>query len=68
MELQEYKVWDVTTCVFHWLNVLCVLGLIAVGMATLYDEVLGVSNEGNIISAMTTGRKTFANPPADRPE
>lgn len=53
MKLQEYKVWDATTRVFHWLNVLCILGLIAVGTAILNDEALGVSNDGKIILKTT---------------
>jgi Ni/Fe-hydrogenase 1 B-type cytochrome subunit len=53
VQLQEYKAWDVTTRVFHWLNVLCVLGLIAVGTAILNDEALGVSNDGKVILKTT---------------
>jgi Ni/Fe-hydrogenase 1 B-type cytochrome subunit len=49
VKLQEYKVWDATTRVFHWLNVLCVLGLIAVGTVILNDNALGASAEGKII-------------------
>lgn len=33
---QSYQVWDVPTRFFHWLNVLCVVGLIAVGTAILW--------------------------------
>lgn len=53
MNLQEYKVWDATTRVFHWLNVLCVLGLIAVGTAILNADALGVPNDGKIILKST---------------
>src|SRR5690606_26921644 len=49
VNLQEYKVWDATTRVFHWLNVLCVLGLIAVGTVILNADALGVPNDGKII-------------------
>lgn len=48
MKLQEYKVWDATTRVFHWLNVLCVLGLIAVGTVILNGDALGASAAGKI--------------------
>ena len=53
MKLQEYKVWDATTRVFHWLNVLCVLGLIAVGTVILNDSALGLSNGGKVILKTT---------------
>lgn len=49
VKLQEYKVWDATTRVFHWLNVLCVLGLVAVGTVILNDNALGASADGKII-------------------
>lgn len=53
MNLQQYKVWDATTRVFHWLNVLCVLGLIAVGTVILNADALGVPNDGKIILKTT---------------
>ena len=48
VKLQEYKVWDATTRIFHWLNVLCVLGLIAVGTVILNGDALGASAGGKI--------------------
>lgn len=48
-QLKIYPVWDVTVRWFHWINVLCVLGLIAVGVAILNDKALGVSNDGKIL-------------------
>ncbi len=53
MNMHEYKVWDATTRVFHWLNVICVLGLIAVGTAILQANALGVPNDGKIILKTT---------------
>jgi len=53
VKLQECKVWDATTRVFHWLNVLCVLGLAAVGTVILNDAALGVSNEGKVVLKLT---------------
>lgn len=47
--LQEYPVWDKTVRVFHWLNVLCVIGLIAVGTVILNSKLLAVSNDGKIL-------------------
>ena len=53
MNLQEYKVWDASTRIFHWLNVLCVLGLIAVGTVILKADALGVPNDGKVILKTT---------------
>lgn len=49
MSLQEYKVWDATTRVFHWLNVVCVLGLIAIGTVILNAGAIGIPNDGKIL-------------------
>ena len=46
--LIEYRVWDRTTRLFHWINVLCVFGLLAVGTMILYAGDLGVPNDGKI--------------------
>ena len=48
-ELKSYFVWDAGTRWFHWINLLCMLGLIAVGVAILNDKALGVSNDGKIL-------------------
>lgn len=48
-EFKEYLVWDANVRWFHWINFLCVVGLIAVGVAILNDEALGVSNDGKIL-------------------
>lgn len=42
-------VWDRTTRWFHWINVLCVLVLSAIGTAILYEDALGFSHEGIIL-------------------
>lgn len=47
--LQPYPAWDAGVRWFHWINVLCVIGLIAVGVAILNDNALGVSNDGKIL-------------------
>lgn len=49
MILREYKVWDAATRIFHWLNVVCVLGLVAVGTVILNGDALGVNNDGKIL-------------------
>ena len=48
-EYKSYYVWDVSVRWFHWINLLCVLGLIAVGVIILNDKALGVTNEGKIL-------------------
>jgi len=48
-QLTSYLVWDKTVRVFHWVNVLCVLGLIAVGTVILNAKALGVPSDGKIL-------------------
>ena len=43
--MSDYQVWDRTTRWFHWINVLAVIGLIAVGTVILNAKALGVSGE-----------------------
>ncbi len=47
--LKSYFVWDANTRWFHWINVVCVLSLIAVAVAILNAKALGVSTEGKIL-------------------
>lgn len=47
--LKAYLVWDANIRWFHWINLLCILGLIAVGVAILNAKGLGVSTEGKIL-------------------
>lgn len=48
-KLKFFPVWDRTTRLFHWLNVLCIIGLISVGIAILNSKSLGISNDGKFI-------------------
>ena len=48
-QLTVYPVWDKTVRIFHWVNVLCVLGLIAVGTVILNAKALGVPSDGKIL-------------------
>jgi cytochrome b len=48
-ELKSYPVWDAGVRWFHWINVLCVVGLIAVGVVILNDDALGLSRDGKIV-------------------
>ena len=47
--LVQYHAWDRTVRIFHWVNVLCVIGLIGVGLVILNDEALGVTTDGKIL-------------------
>lgn len=46
---KAYPVWDASVRWFHWINLFCVLGLIAVGVVILNDKALGITNEGKIL-------------------
>lgn len=48
-ELKSYRVWDAGTRWFHWINVLCIVGLAAVGIAILNEKGLGVTNDGKVL-------------------
>jgi cytochrome b len=48
-DLKAYPAWDAGVRWFHWINLLCMLGLIAVGVTILNDKALGVSNDGKIL-------------------
>lgn len=47
--LVEHKVWDRTTRIFHWVNLLAMLVLIACGVALLNAKALGATNDGKIL-------------------
>ena len=49
IELTVYPVWDKTVRIFHWVNVVCVLGLIAVGTVILNAKALGITTDGKIL-------------------
>lgn len=46
---KQVAVWDRTTRWFHWLNVLCITGLIGVGLVILNGDSLGVSDDGKFL-------------------
>lgn len=48
-DLQEYQVWDRSIRWFHWINVLAVLALIAIGVVILNTKALGITNDGKIL-------------------
>jgi Ni,Fe-hydrogenase I cytochrome b subunit len=47
--LKQYHVWDRSVRIFHWVNVLCVLGLVAVGTVILNSKALGVTPDGKVL-------------------
>jgi len=44
-----FPVWDLPTRLFHWVNVLCLIGLITVGTIILWGGAFDFSNEGKIL-------------------
>jgi Ni,Fe-hydrogenase I cytochrome b subunit len=47
--LRAYPVWDRTVRWFHWINVVCVLGLLAVGTFIYFGDAFGVNGEGKVL-------------------
>jgi len=47
--IKRYPVWDRTVRLFHWINVFCVMSLVAVGIVILNGKSLGVTTDGKII-------------------
>ncbi|MBQ0720980.1 MAG: cytochrome b/b6 domain-containing protein [Gammaproteobacteria bacterium] len=47
--LEAYPVWDRTVRVFHWVNVLCLIGLIGLGLMIYFNKNFGVSPDGKIL-------------------
>jgi cytochrome b len=45
MTLKEYRVWDRSQRVFHWINALAVLALASIGTVILNADALGVPND-----------------------
>ncbi len=48
-QLSEYAVWDSSVRIFHWVNVLCIIGLLAIGIVILNAKALGVTTDGKIL-------------------
>lgn len=51
--MKTYAVWDAGTRWFHWINVLCVIALTAVGLVILNANALEVPNTGKVILKTT---------------
>lgn len=48
-QLRVYTVWDKPTRLFHWINVLAILGLVGLGLVIFNAGTLGVSTPGKIL-------------------
>lgn len=44
-----YHVWDRSIRIFHWVNVICIIGLICLGLILLNNKSFGVSADGKIL-------------------
>lgn len=54
MPLHEYKVWDRTQRVFHWVNFLAIVTLAAIGTVILNADRLGIPDDPGMIVLKTT--------------
>ena len=48
-QLTQYHAWDRTVRIFHWINFICVVGLLAIGIVILNNKLLGISTDGKIL-------------------
>ncbi|MDT8388676.1 MAG: cytochrome b/b6 domain-containing protein [Thiogranum sp.] len=48
-DLAVYGAWDASVRWFHWINVLSVIGLVAVGVVILNAKLLGVTDDGMVL-------------------
>jgi cytochrome b len=53
MQLREYRVWDRSQRVFHWINALAVLTLAAIGIVILNADALGIPDDPGMIALKT---------------
>lgn len=48
-DIREYRAWDLPIRLFHWINFLCVICLIFIGLVMLFKTELGISgNEARV--------------------
>ncbi|MFQ5470914.1 MAG: cytochrome b/b6 domain-containing protein [Gammaproteobacteria bacterium] len=47
--LTAYPVWQRSVRIFHWVNVLCFIGLMGIGLVLFNDDALGISGDGKIL-------------------
>ena len=53
MALAEYRVWDRTQRIFHWINALAVLALAGIGLVILNADALGIPDDPGMIALKT---------------
>lgn len=53
MQLTEYRVWDRSQRIFHWVNFLAVLTLAAVGTVILNADSLGIPSDPGMVTLKT---------------
>jgi cytochrome b len=53
MALVEYKVWDRSQRIFHWINALAVLLLISIGIVILNADALGIPDDPGMVTLKT---------------
>lgn len=46
---KNYYVWERKVRLFHWINVICFLGLAGVGLVILNGKMLGISGDGKVL-------------------
>tara|TARA_R110002096_G_scaffold70142_4_gene168173 strand:+ start:887 stop:1621 length:735 start_codon:yes stop_codon:yes gene_type:complete len=46
---KSYKVWDLPVRLFHWINVICVIGLGVLGTVILWSSAFGLSTDGKVL-------------------
>jgi cytochrome b len=54
MALTEYRVWDRTQRIFHWVNFVAVLALAAIGTVILNADTLGIPDDPGMVILKTT--------------
>lgn len=47
--IHSYHVWDRSVRIFHWINLICIIGLICLGLLLLNNKSFGVSADGKIL-------------------
>ena len=53
MALVEYKVWDRTQRIFHWINAVAVLTLVGIGIVILNADALSIPNDPGMVVLKT---------------
>ena len=43
-QFQQYKVWDLPTRLFHWINFITIISLIFIGLIMLFKKELGITS------------------------